>query len=351
MRRRALLAGAAALGFAGMARAAQKSAAFGDISPLKSVSPYPLGVAVKASQLSDPAWTQLAAAQFSRLTPEWEMKMEYVLQENGTLQFDRADRMVDFARRNGMAVHGHTLIWYAQDGAYFRKLAAKPDAFLNAYVGYIQSVMGRYKGVIGGWDVVNEPIWNDGRGLRPCLWQTVLGDDYIGLALTAAQQADPQATLFLNDYNLELTPAKRIRFLKLCESLLKSGAPLHGIGTQTHISADLPPQALTAAIRDIASLGLKVHISELDISLREDRPTNLVQPRLDQMRVFEALIRAYNDIPAAQRYGLTLWALRDPDSWLNSPKERKGLLPDEPALFDTMGRPKPLARTFTDIVR
>ena len=349
MHRRALLAGAA-VALAVPACAAPK-VGYGDLPPLKSVAPYPLGVAVRAPQLNDPDWTQLAAAQFSRLTAEWEMKMEYVLRDDGSLQFDRADRIVDFAARNGMAVHGHTLIWYAQDGAHFQRLKGKPDAFLNAYVAYIQGVMGRYRGRVTGWDVVNEPIWNDGRGLRPCLWQSVLGDDYIGLALTAAQAADPGAVLFINDYNLELTPAKRTRLLKLCEGLLKSGAPLHGIGTQTHVSADLPPAAMTAAIRDIASLGLKVHVSEVDISLHEDRLTNLVQPRLDQIRVFEALVKAYNDVPAVQRYGMTVWGLRDPDSWMNAPKERKGLLPDEPLLFDGLGRPKPLARSFARLAR
>ena len=234
MHRRALLAGAAALAAAG-AVSADPTAILGDIPPLKSVAPYPLGVAVKVSQLDDRAWTRLATTQYSRLTPEWEMKMEYVLRDDGSLNLDRADRIVDFARHNNMAVHGHTLIWYAQDGAYFQNLQDKPDAFLDAYVGYIQGVIGRYRGKIGGWDVVNEPIWNDGHDLRPCLWQKVLGNDYIGLALTAAQRADPDAVLFLNDYNLEQTPAKRTRFLNLCESLLKSGAPLHGIGTQTHI--------------------------------------------------------------------------------------------------------------------
>lgn len=344
MHRRAVLTGAVALG---VAHSVDAQAAYGDIPPLKSITPYPLGVAVKVPQLDDPSWTKLASTHFSRLTAEWEMKMEYMLRDDGSLQFDRADRIVNFARNNGMAVHGHTLIWYAEEGGqHFAKLAGKPDAFLNAYAGYIQSVMQRYRGRIVSWDVVNEPVWNDGHALRPCLWQKVLGDDYIGLAFEAAHEADPDAILFMNDYNLELTPAKRATFLKLCETLLKNGAPLHGIGTQTHINAGIAPGMITAAIRDIASLGLKVHISELDISLRETRPTNLVQPRIDQVRVIQELLQAYHDVPAGQRHGLTLWGLRDSDSWLNAPKEKKGLLPDEPLLFDSQGRPKPVAQAF-----
>ncbi|ESQ91468.1 endo-1,4-beta-xylanase [Asticcacaulis sp. AC460] len=347
MDRRALLAGAGALVLTTPACAAYPP----QVPALKSVAPYPLGVAARHLHLADPDWAKLAVANFSQLTAEWEMKMEYMLRDDGSLQFDRADALAAFARKYGMKVHGHTLVWYAQDGLTFQRLKGDPDAFLNAYVGYIQKVMGRYRGIVRGWDVVNEPVWNDGRGLRPCLWREVLGDDYIGLAFEAARQADPAAVLFLNDYNLELTPAKRTTFLRLCETLLKNGAPLQGIGTQMHISADLAPGAVTTAIRDIASLGLQVHVSELDISLRGDPLANVVEPRLNQLKVFEAVIAAYNDVPAVQRYGLTVWSLRDKDSWLNSARERKGPIPDEPALFDDRGRPKAMAERFVAMMR
>ncbi len=349
MDRRGLLGGfsATAATFAlGQTIPSDAEAAYGDIPPLKSVTPYPLGVAATFTKLKDPAWSKLAATHFSRLTAEWEMKMEYMLQADGGIQFDRADALVRFARLNGMGVHGHTLIWYAQDGEYFQKLKNKPDAFLLAYTRYIQDVIGHFTGFIKGWDVVNEPIWNDGRGLRPCLWQQVLGDDYIGLALEAAHQADPSAVLFLNDYNLELTPKKRTTFLKLCEKLLKDGAPLSGIGTQTHIDSGIAPGLIKAAIRDIASLGLMVHVSEVDISLREPHPVNLAAPRIHQVRAMSELLDAYHDVPERQRYGLTMWALRDSDSWLNTPQGGKSLLPDEPVLFDSFGRPKPLAQAF-----
>lgn len=352
MDRRGLLtglsAGAAATALGQFPAVAQT---YGAIPPLKSVTPYPLGVSASFRKLSDTAWTRLAATHFSRLTPEWEMKMEYLLRADGSLQFDRADALVRFARQNGMGLHGHALIWYAQDGEYFQKLKTKPDAFLLAYTRYIQDVISHFTGFIRGWDVVNEPVWNDGRGLRPCLWREVLGDDYIGLALEAAHQADPSATLFLNDYNLELTPKKRTTFLKLCEKLLKDGAPLSGIGTQTHIDSGIEPGLIKAAIKDIASLGLKVHVSEVDISLREPHPVNLAAPRIHQVRVLSELLEAYHDVPDRQRYGLTMWALRDSDSWLNTPQGGKGLLPDEPVLFDGLGRPKPLAQAFVSAMK
>ncbi len=349
--RRELLAGSAAL----MATSACAAPQAAPLPPLKSTVPYPLGVAVRAPMLADdPVYANLVATHFSRLTPEWEMKMEYILKPDGSLQFDRPDAMVDFARKHGMGFHGHTLIWYAEDGDMFQKLKGKPDAFLTFYADYIQKVVGRYRGVIGGWDVVNEPVMEEGEGLRDCLWSKVLGDDYIGLALTAAHQADPDAVLLINDYYLETKPKKRATFLKMCETLLKNGAPLHGVGTQTHIPADIKPGLIRDSIRDIASLGLKVHVAEVDISPASNSPASLVaanmaEPRLGQIRALTELVEAYHQLPASQHYGMTFWGVRDSDSWLNSSKEFNGR--DEPLLFDRMGRAKPLATAFAAMAK
>ena len=345
--RRALIAGASALAATRPAGAAP----YGTIPPLKSRCPYPLGVAVRAPKLADdPVYANLVATHFSRLTPEWEMKMEYILRPDGSFQWDRPDAMVDFAQAHGMAFHGHTLVWYAEDGDMFQKLKGKPNAFLNFYVDYIQTVMKRYRGRIHGWDVVNEPIMEEGEGLRQCLWNQVLGDDYVGLALTAAHEADPDAVLLVNDYYLEIKPKKRATFLKMCERLLKSGAPLHGIGTQSHMFADIQPGLIKTAIRDIASLGLKVHVAEVDISVAGAKAGgNQAEPRFGQIRALTELVEAYHDVPAAQRYGFTFWGVRDSDSWLNGPKEFN--CSDEPLLFDRSGRPKPLAMAYADLTK
>jgi len=346
--RRTVLAGLTAAAIAPAACAAP----YGSIAPLKSCARFPIGVAVRAPMLGDDAqYADLVATHFSRLTPEWEMKMEYILKADGSYQFDRPDAMVDFAQRHGMGFHGHTLVWYAEDGEIFQKLKGKSDAFLVAYVKYIQDVVGRYKGRIRGWDVVNEPVMEEGEGLRDCLWSQVLGEDYIGLALTAAHEADPGATLLVNDYFLETKPRKRATFMKMCETLLKSGAPLHGVGTQTHLMADIQPGLITAAIKDVASLGLKVHVSEIDISVAGARAgLNRAEPREGQIRAIDEIVEAYYaHVPEAQRYGITVWGVRDSDSWLNSEKEFNGS--DDPLLFDRMGRPKPAAQAFADALR
>ena len=344
MDRRAWLAGAAGLigtlGASTVLKSAPAGAQQIALPPLKSLAPWPLGTCVQTPQLDDPQWVQLATSHFNRLTPEFEMKMETVLQEDGSLRFERPDRIVAFAKAHGMAVHGHCLIWYAEDGGRFRELSG--DALLNAYVDYIRNVMGRYAGFIRTWDVVNEPVTDEGSTLRDCLWSQKLGEDYIGLAFTAAHQADPQAVLLMNEYNLEYTPKKRATLLRAAERALKAGAPLHGIGTQTHIGGDVPPGAIRAAIRDIVSLGLKVHVSEIDITLHEDRPVNAVEPRADQLRVLDEIVEAYHEVPEAQRAGMTFWGVRDSDSWQNAGPHPRPIF-DEPLLFDRYGRPKPVA--------
>jgi len=349
--RRDWLTGAAGLAGMGAAIALGQSASAQQppaLPPLKSLAPWPLGTCVQTPQLDDPQWVQLATTHFSRLTPEFEMKMETVLKADGSLDFERPDRIVNFAKAHGLAVHGHCLVWYAEDGGRFHALSG--DAFLNAYVDYIRDVMGRYAGFIRTWDVVNEPVTDEGSTLRDCLWSQKLGEDYIGLAFTAAHEADPNALLFLNEYNLEYTPKKRATLLRAAERALKNGAPIHGIGTQTHIGGDVPPGAIRAAIRDIVSLGLKVHVSEIDITLHEERLVNAVEPRADQLRVLDEIVTAYHEVPAAQRAGMTFWGVRDSDSWQNAGPHPRPVY-DEPLLFDKYGRPKPVARELANRLR
>lgn len=352
MLRRAWLAGAAGLigtlGASAWLKSATADARQSHLPPLKSLAPWTLGTCVQTPQLNDPQWVELATTHFNRLTPEFEMKMETVLQTDGSLRFERPDSIVAFAKAHGLAVHGHCLIWYAEDGGRFRELDG--NAFLNAYVDYIHGVMGRYAGFIKTWDVVNEPVTDEGSTLRDCLWSQKLGEDYIGLAFTAAHQADPQAVLLMNEYNLEYTPKKRATLLRAAERALKAGAPLHGIGTQTHIGGDVPPGAIRATIRDIVSLGLKVHVSEIDITLHESRPVNAVEPRLDQLRVLNEIVEAYHEVPEAQRVGMTFWGVRDIDSWQNSGPHPRPIF-DEPLPFDRYGRPKPMAQELAQTLR
>jgi endo-1,4-beta-xylanase len=339
--RRALLLSALALS-ACDARAAPEA----PTAALES-APFPLGVAAMTGQFDDRGWTELVAAQFDRVTPEWEMKMEAVLEADGALDFSRPDRLVAAAEARGLTVFGHTLIWYAQSSAAFERLAGDRAAFAAAYRKYVLDVAGRYRGRLAGWDVVNEPVNDDGEGYRDCLWRQALGMDYVRLAFEHAREADPVAPLLMNDYNLE-RPKKRAAFLRLAEGLLKAGAPLSGLGTQTHLIADLEPGAIRATVRELSSLGLPVHVSELDVSHNAGRMSALRRGELEarQTALVAEAVEAIMELPESQRFGLTVWGARDKDSWLRRPPNASGPLPDRPLLFDDDGRPKAAARAF-----
>jgi len=300
---------------------------------------------VTSQRLTDPAFTDLLLRNVSQLTAEWEMKMEYILQKDGSFRFDAPDAIAAFANANQMRLFGHTLVWYAQDPAAFHSLDGKPGPFADALRNYILAVVGRYRGRAVGWDVVNEAVAEDGEGLRDCLWSRNLGQiDYMRRAFDNAREADPGAVLLINDYNLESLPKKRASFMRLVETLLKSGAPVSGIGTQTHIAADLKRGAVTAAIRDLASLGLPIHVSELDISLNRGRGLLTSDTDLDaaQDRLAKEVAEAFAALPTRQRFAFTVWGLRGADSWLRGPKENPGPPWDQPLPFDDSGRPRPM---------
>ncbi|HEX5378396.1 MAG TPA: endo-1,4-beta-xylanase [Phenylobacterium sp.] len=345
--RRIVLAGALALSACN--RRADAQTAPVDLPPLKSVASFPVGACVQAAQLADPAFAALVAAQASQLTPEWEMKMEYNAADDGAFRFEAPDAIAAFARAHGQKLFGHTLVWYAQNPPAFERLDERRISFADAYRNYITAVVARYRGVACGWDVVNEAVAEDGNGWRDSLWSRRLGPlDHMVLAFRHAKAADPTVPLFLNDYNLESLPAKRTTFLKLAEALLKAGAPLSGLGTQTHVAADLAPGAIRAAIRDLASLGLPIHVSEMDVSIVRAR--GLLKDRGDlearQARLYAEAAEAFSDLPARQRFAFTHWGLRDTDSWL-----RRENPADTPLMFDAEGRPKAAAAAWEQGLR
>ncbi len=313
--------------------------------PLKAFARFPVGCAVTAERLADPADAALIARHFSQVSPEWQMKMEYVLRDDGSVRFDAPDAIAAFARGHGMRLFGHTLVWYAQDPVAFRRLDGQSAAFAKAYRNYILAVAGRYAGQAVGWDVVNEAVAENGEGLRECLWSRNLGQlDYMHRAFDHAREADPNAVLLINDYNLESLPKKRATFLRLVEQLMKAGAPVGGIGTQSHMAADLRPVAVREALKDLAGLGLPIHVSELDISINRARRALRSRDVLvaDQARLAEEIAEAFTALPPRQRFAFTLWGLKDDQSWLRSPKENPGPPWDAPLAFDEQGGRKPM---------
>ena len=331
---------------------AQEPAPIGGLPRLRQVAPFPVGAAINTGALADPAYVQLLLRQFDQVTADWEMKMEVILREDGEFQFAKPDAIAGFAARHGLRLHGHNLIWYTYRPDAFLRIADDRTAFASAYRSYITAVVGRYRDQAVGWDVVNEPVAEDGYGYRDCLWRQALGMDYVALALHHAREAAPNAVLFINDYNLESSPRKRASFLRLAEDLLKSGAPLGGLGTQTHLDMGSQPGQVRACLRDLASLGLPIHVSELDVSTKgRDLDLSDARTRLDKAaRLVGETVGALAALPAAQRYAITTWGVRDEDSWLRRNGEAADGS-DQPLLFDDAGRPKPAAQAFVRAAR
>jgi endo-1,4-beta-xylanase len=316
---------------------------------LKAIADFPVGTCLATPYLEDPDRVALTLRHFNQITPEWEMKMERVLAEDGTFHFDAADVLARFCTTNGLRLHGTTLVWYAQDPVAFRRMIDDRQAFETGYRNYITAVVGRYRGLARGWDVLNEAVAEQGDGYRGGIWETALGPDYARLAFEISRDADPDAIRFINDYNLETNPAKLDAFQRLLDRLLEAGAPVGGIGTQTHLSIDLPPGQAGRAIKALARFGLPIHVSELDVSTR--RQSWFATPgsgRLEkQARVVGEVAEAFMDLPRAQRYAFTVWGVRDKDSWLRRGPNR-GDGGDEPLLFDDDGRPKPAYDSLCD---
>jgi len=346
--RRAVVAGALALAGCDRPEAVAQPA---PLPPLKQAAGFPVGASITADQLSDPAAMALLTQQFAQITPGLEMKMEVALRPDGGFDFAKADALAAFARANGLRLHAHTLVWYIHRPEAFERIAGDRAAFANAYRNYILALAGRYRGQAAGWDVVNEPVAEDGEGYRDCLWREAFGMDYVARAFHHAREADPSAILFLNEYNLESLPKKRACFLRLVEGLLEADVPLTGLGTQMHMGFDQDPAAIAPMMRELASFGLPIHVSELDVSTRQGRMgfASLEQRAAAQARVVGAAAEAFMALPPAQRYAFTTWGLRDKDSWLRSPYQN-GDPTDRPLLFDDEGRPKAAARAFVQAV-
>jgi GH35 family endo-1,4-beta-xylanase len=188
---------------------------------------------------------------------------------------------------------------------------------------------------VRAWDVVNEAIADNGPGLRDTVFRQKLGDQYIADAFRLARQADPQALLFYNDYGGEGLNQKSDRIYELVQGLRAQGVPIDGVGLQMHITATNPPSeaSIAANMRRLASLGLSVNISEMDVRIRDVSGT--MQARLDvQKSVYRSIVSVC--VAEPQCDGVTFWGFTDAHSWIDA---QFGA--DDPLLFDEQYAAKP----------
>ncbi len=246
------------------------------IEPEKGLKDYyksyfPIGVAVSGRSLTGKE-AGFILKHFNSITPENAMKMGPIHPLQNTYNWKESDAIVAFAVENKLKVRGHNLCWHEQTPAWIFKnqdsSVVSKDSLLNRLRDHIHTVVKRYKGKIYAWDVVNEAIDdNPANYLRPSEWLKICGEEYIARAFEYAHEADPNAALYYNDYNAE-RPEKRDRIFKLVKSLKDKGIPIHGVGLQGHWSLYEPSKTeLEGAIKKFSSLGLKVQITELDVSV------------------------------------------------------------------------------------
>lgn len=325
---------------------------------------FMVGAALNADQFSgiDARGAAIVVAQFNSITPENVLKWELVHPRPDAYDFEAADRYVTFGEKNQMFIVGHTLVWHSQTPRWVfqdeKGNEVDRETLLKRMRDHIHTVVGRYKGRIKGWDVVNEALNEDGT-MRQTPWMRIIGADYIVKAFQYAHEADPQAQLYYNDYSLE-NEAKRKGAVELIKKLKAAGVAVYAIGLQGHDKMDWPTvEQQDGTITAFASLGIKVNITELDIDVLP-RPAPGSSADLSQNFELRARLNPYaQSLPdsvqqaLATRYAelftvfqkhrevidrVTFWGVTDGDSWLNDWPVRGRT--SYPLLFDRAGQTK-----------
>ncbi len=322
---------------------------------------FPIGVAVSPGALkTDEAG--LILAQFNSMTPENAMKMGPIHPRENEYNWAGGDSIAAFAKRNNLKLRGHTLCWHNQTPNWFFKDAAgdtvTKEVLLQRLKDHITTVVKRYKGTIYAWDVVNEVISDKAdEYFRPSAFYKICGEEFVAKAFQWAHEADPDALLFYNDYN-EINRVKREKIIKLVKGLKDAGIPIHGVGLQGHWAISEPRETqLDSTISRFAELGLKLQVTELDISIypKEHNARDRKAPDYDttftaekearQIEIYKIcfkVFRKYKNVIT----GITFWNISDRSSWLdNFPvRGRK----DQPLLFDKTLQPK---KAFWEVVK
>ncbi|MFL6549139.1 MAG: endo-1,4-beta-xylanase [Povalibacter sp.] len=310
-----------------------------------------------------PELLELVAREFNAITPENCMKWGVMEPQQGQPLWQLPDRFVEFGSKNGMRLVGHTLVWHSQTPSWAfigdngQRISA--DALKKRMQTRIDTLLGRYRGRIHMWDVVNEAIEDDDKGWRKSPWFEILGPEFMERAFRLAHDADPKAHLMYNDYN-EHNAGKRKFLVDVLKDYRKRQVPIHGVGFQGHIGLDYPDlHEYERSIEEIAATGVRIHITELDIDAlprawqftgaeistlaqykdelnpyTKGLPADAEKRLTDRYReVFELFIKHRDKIER-----VTTWGTHDGESWKNDFPVRGRT--NYPLLFDRQLKPK-----------
>lgn len=333
-----------------------------------------IGTALNTPQILGTAVDEvnIVKTHFNSIVAENCMKSGPMQPEEGKFNFELSDKFVEFGVKNNMHIVGHTLIWHSQAPRWFFTDSegndVSPEVLKERMRTHIHTVMGRYKGKIHGWDVVNEVVLDDGSFRDSKLYQ-ILGEDFIKYAFIYAHEADPDAELYYNDYSMAL-PGKRQGVVNMVKKLQEQGVRIDAIGMQGHVGLDYPElEEFEASMEAFAALGVNVMITEMDISVLPMPVRNLGADISTNIAYREQLNPYTEGLPEAvnkqleERYleffrlflkhdyvtRVTVWGVNDGNSWKNGFPVRGRT--DYPLLFDRNNQPKSVVPKLIDLVR
>lgn len=309
---------------------------------------FMIGVAVNQRNIRDSVQTNLICREFNSITAENDMKPQPTEPREGQFFWERADRVANFCRENGIRLRGHCLVWHNQIGEWIYTDSAGNEAtkelVLERIRNHIRTVVNRYKDVVYCWDVVNEAITDNPKAENPFRQSRlykICGDEFIREAFRAAREADPNTLLFYNDYN-ECDSMKSLRIYEMVKGMKEDGVPIDGIGMQGHYNIYSPKEnEVERAINMYKSIVDHIHVTELDVRINREQGGQLQFSREGftisdeikelQEKQYETLFRVFRK-HADVIDCVTFWNLSDRDSWLGAQ--------NYPLLFDVDYQPK-----------
>ncbi|MEI8405965.1 MAG: endo-1,4-beta-xylanase [Actinomycetes bacterium] len=295
-----------------------------------------IGTTIAASRLGDATYAGLLSGQFNSVTPENDLKWLLVQPTPGDWQFGAADTDLSFAEANHIEFWGHNLI-YNQDenNAPWVRSLTNPDQLRQAVKTEIQTVVGRYRGRIHRWDVVNEPLATGGTKRQKSVFQRLLGPRWIDWCFRLAHEADPSAELWLNEYGTEWVPGKFQAMVKLVKGMQRRGVPIQGVGLELHGTSTSGPDVATllAEMRTLSHMGLDIAYTEVDVPIppRDQKALRL------QAHAYGRIVSTCLQVSRCRE--ITTWGLDDGHTWL----DHRGWFPTptRPLLFAKDLAPKP----------
>ena len=327
-----------------------------EVAPLRELADFPIGVAVPAdpwpnSLLGSPERRAIVTRHFDSLTAENAMKMAYLQPEPGEFRFKHADALVAWAREQGIVLHGHALVWHNQAPKWMNELEGSAERFEAVLESHVDTVARHYGNQLVSWDVLNEAFTDDNpTQWRDTVWYRNIGPRYAELVFRWAREAAPGVDLYYNDYNISgaIGPGKLARVLEMVDDFQARGVPIDGVGFQMHVNLLEPTiEEVRASFAEVVKRGLKVRVSELDVSVNVDKSMTSLDENTAQLQRlrYAEIARAYlESVPPPLRGGITLWGITDGDSWIPGFWKRQ----DWPLLFHADFGPKPALSGFAE---